>query len=54
MSELVQMMTMTVSKGLKCPVVALHGVGQMPDKGEDEQEPDDGGQVCRAEEGQCF
>ena len=32
------MMTMKVSKGLEFPVVALTGVGQMPAKGEDEQE----------------
>ena len=38
MSELVQVMTMTVSKGLAFPVVALPGVGHMPAKGEDEQE----------------
>ena len=31
-------MTMKVSKGLEFPVVALTGVGQMPAKGEDEQE----------------
>ena len=38
MSELVQVMTMKVSKGLEFPVVALPGVGHMPAKGEDEQE----------------
>ena len=38
MSELVQVMTMKVSKGLEFPVVALAGVGQMPSKGEDEQD----------------
>ena len=38
MSELVQVMTMKVSKGLDFPVVALPGVGHMPAKGEDEQE----------------
>ena len=31
-------MTMKVSKGLVCPVVALAGVGHMPAMGEDEQE----------------
>ena len=30
---------MKVSKGREFPVVALPGVGQMPAKGEDEQEP---------------
>ena len=34
----VQIMTMTVSKGLEFPVVALPGVGHMPAAGEDEQE----------------
>ena len=29
---------MKVSKGLEFPVVALPGVGHMPEKGEDEQE----------------
>ena len=29
---------MKVSKGLKFPVVALHGVGYMPAQGEDEKE----------------
>ena len=38
MSELVQVMTMKVSKGLEFPVAALPGVGHMPAKGEDEQE----------------
>ncbi len=38
MSELAQVMTMKVSKGLGFPVVALPGVGHMPAKGEDEQE----------------
>ena len=38
MSELVQVMTMKVSKGLDLSVVALPGVGHMPAKGEDEQE----------------
>ena len=38
MSELVQVMTMKVSKGLGFPVVALPGAGHMPAKGEDEQE----------------
>ncbi len=31
-------MTVKVSKGLEFPVVALAGVGDMPAKGEDEQE----------------
>ena len=31
-------MTMKVSKGLEFPVVALQGEGNMPTKGEDEQE----------------
>ena len=34
----IQIMTMKVSKGLEFPVVALPGVGNMPAKGEDEQE----------------
>lgn len=38
MSELVQVMTMKISKGLEFPVVALPGVGHMPAAGEDEQE----------------
>jgi superfamily I DNA/RNA helicase len=38
MSELVQVTTVKVSKGLEFPVVALLGVGHMPAKGEDEQE----------------
>ena len=38
MSELVQVMTMKISKGLGFPVVALPGVGHMPAAGEDEQE----------------
>ena len=38
MSELVQVMTMKVSKGLEFPVVALPGVGHMPAKGEGEKE----------------
>lgn len=38
MSELVQMMTMKITKGLEFPVVALPGVGHMPAAGEDEKE----------------
>ena len=37
-SDTIKVMTMKVSKGLEFPVVALPGVGQMPAKGEDEQE----------------
>ena len=38
MSELVQMMTMKITKGLESPVVALPGVGHMPGPGEEEKE----------------
>jgi Nuclease-related domain/UvrD-like helicase C-terminal domain/AAA domain len=34
----IKVMTMKVSKGLEFSIVALHGVGQMPIKGEDENE----------------
>ena len=37
-ADAVQVMTMKVSKGLECPVVALPGVGHMPAVGEDEKE----------------
>ncbi len=37
-ADVIQIMTMKVSKGLEFPVVALPGVGHMPAKGEDEQE----------------
>ena len=36
--NVIQIMTMNVSKGLEFPVVALPGVGHMPAAGEDEQE----------------
>ena len=38
MSELIQMMTMKISKGLEFPVAALPGVGHMPGPGEEEKE----------------
>ena len=37
-ADVIQIMTMKVSKGLEFPVVALPGVGHMPAAGEDEQE----------------
>ena len=37
-ADVIQIMTMKVSKGLEFPVVALPGVGHMSAKGEDEQE----------------
>ena len=37
-ADAVQVMTMKVSKGLECPVVALPGVVHMPAPGEDEKE----------------
>lgn len=37
-ADAIRLMTMRVSKGLEFPVVALHGVGQMPVAGEEEQE----------------
>ena len=37
-SNKIKVMTMKVSKGLEFPVVALPGVGHMPEKGEDEKE----------------
>lgn len=37
-ANVIQIMTMKVSKGLEFPVVALPGVGHMPAEGEDEQE----------------
>jgi superfamily I DNA/RNA helicase len=37
-ANVIQIMTMKVSKGLEFPVVALPGVGHMPAAGEDEQE----------------
>ena len=36
--NVIQIMTMNVSKGLEFPVVALPGVGHMPAAGEDEKE----------------
>ena len=38
MSDKIKVMTMKVSKGLEFPVVALPGVGHMPEHGEDEKE----------------
>lgn len=37
-SDTIKVMTMTVSKGLELPVVALAGVGYIRARGEDEQE----------------
>ena len=37
-ADVIQVMTMKVSKGLEFPVVALPGVGHMPAAGEDEKE----------------
>ena len=37
-ADVIQVMTMKVSKGLEFPVVTLPGVRHMPAKGEDEQE----------------
>jgi ATP-dependent exoDNAse (exonuclease V) beta subunit len=37
-SDVINVMTMRVSKGLEFPIVALPGVGQMPVPGEDEAE----------------
>jgi Superfamily I DNA and RNA helicases len=37
-ADLIQVMTMKVSKGLEFPVVALPGVGHMPAAGQDEKE----------------
>jgi hypothetical protein len=37
-ADVIQLMTMKVSKGLEFPVVALPGIGHLPAKGQDEQE----------------
>jgi len=37
-ADVIQVMTMKVSKGLEFPLVALPGVGHMPAPGEDEKE----------------
>jgi superfamily I DNA/RNA helicase len=38
LSDTVKIMTMHASKGLEFPVVAVAGVGQMPEAGEDPQD----------------
>ena len=38
LDDTIKVMTMHASKGLEFPVVALHGVGQMPEEGQDDVE----------------